>query len=79
MPLPSAFLNRFFDDFLKSEPWFFCAQPVFCKDFAKSTFSKKLGEKLDFGFVLGSQNDEKSRKHSVAKGDFFEHRFSCVF
>ena len=52
---------------------------MFGKDFAKSTFSKKLGEKLDFGFVLGGQNDEKSRKHSVAKDYFFEHRFSCVF
>ena len=28
---------------------------------------------------MGGQSDEKSRKHSVAKSDFFEHRFSCDF
>ena len=64
---------------LPSKPGFFCPQPVFCKDFHRIDVFDKAWKKLDLGSVLGSQNDEKSRKHSVAKYDFFEHRFSCVF
>ena len=54
---------------------------MFCKDFRKIEFFEKALKNLDFGSVLGGQSDEKSRKHSVAKSDFFEHRFyeKCGF
>ena len=35
--------------------------------FTKSTFSKKVRKNVDFGIVLGGQNDEKSRKKSSWK------------
>ena len=38
--------------------------------FTKSTFSKKVQKKLDFGIVFGSQNGEKSRKNGVEKHMF---------
>ena len=52
---------------------------MFRKDFHKIDFFEKAEKNADFGSVLGGQSDEKSRKHSVAKSDFFEHRFSCDF
>ena len=76
---PSALLNRFFGDFLKSKPWFFCAQPVFCKDFHQIDVFEKACEKTDLGSILGGQSDKKLREHSVEKHNFFEHWFSCVF
>ena len=78
MPSPSALLNRFFGDFLKSEPWFFCAQPVFCKDFHQIDVFEKACKKTDLGSILGGQSDKKLRKHSVEKYYFFERRFFCV-
>ena len=79
MPPPSALLNRFFGDFFKSEPWFFCAQPVFCKDFHQIDVFEKACEKTDLGSILGGQSDKKLREHSVEKYNFFEHWFFCVF
>ena len=79
MHSPSALLNRFFGDFLKAEPWFFCAQPVFCKDFHQIEVFGKAHKNLDFGFVLGGQSDEKSIKHSVENYYFLEHWFFCAF
>ena len=79
MPLPSALLNRFFGDFLKSEPWFFCAQPVFCKDFHQIDVFEKARKKTDLGSILGGQSDKKLRKHSVEKYHSFEHWLFCVF
>ena len=79
MPSPSALLNRFFGLFLKSEPWFFCAQPVFCKDFHQIDVFEKACEKMDLRSILGGQSNKKLREHSVEKYNFFEHRFFCVF
>ena len=79
VPLPSAMLNWIFGDFLKFEPWFFCAQPVFCKDFHQIDVFEKAGKKTDLGSILGGQSDKKLREHRVEKYNFFEHWFFCVF
>ena len=79
----SASWNRFFCDFYR----FFLSPNLesaahsqcFATIFTKSTFSKNMRKKLDFGSILGGQNDEKSRKNDVEKHAFFEHRFLCVF
>ena len=47
--------------------------------FTKSAFSKKIPKKLDFGSILGGQNDEKSIKNRVRKHAFLEHRILSVF
>ena len=79
MPSPSALLNRLFVDFLKSKPWFFCAQPVFCKDFHQIDVFEKACKKTDLESILGGQSDKKLRKHSVEKYHSFEHWLFCVF
>ena len=79
----TASWNRFFCDFYR----FFLSPNLesaahsqcFATIFTKSTFSKNMRKKLDFGSILGGQNDEKSRKNDVEKHAFFEHRFLCVF
>ena len=67
-----SIFSLFFSIFFEFEPRFLCAQPVFCKDFHQIEFFEKVKNNLDFGSVLGGQSDAKSRKHSVAKSDFFE-------
>ena len=47
--------------------------------FTKSAFSKKIPQKLDFGSILGGQNDGKSIKNRVRKHAFLEHQFLSVF
>ena len=47
--------------------------------FTKSTFSENITKKLDFGSILGGQNDEKSIKNRVRKHAFLEHRILGVF
>ena len=47
--------------------------------FTKSTFSKKYRKKLHFGIDFRNQKNEKSRKKSVEKHAFFEHRLFRIF
>ena len=75
MPSPSTLLNRFFGDFLKSDPWFFCAQPVFCTDF--HLFEEAV-KKTNLESILGGQSDNKSRKRSLEKYHSFEYRLFRV-
>ena len=79
MLFSTASWNRFFCDFFRlflSPNLDFCApSQCFIRIFTKSTFSKNMRTKLDFGSILGGQSDEKSRKNDVEKHAFFEHRF----
>ena len=47
--------------------------------FMKSTFSQKYQKIVNFGFVFGGQNVEKSRKNSVENHEFFWLRLLLVF
>ena len=50
----------------------FCAHSqCFVRIFTKSTFWKDSRKSIEFGFVFGDQNDEKSRKNRVQKHMFF--------
>ena len=78
-----AFWKRFGIDFGwilgGPNPILYCKNQYKTHVGTKSTFSKKIEKKLDFGFVFGGQSDEKSIKNDVEKQLFFEHRFLCVF
>ena len=43
------------------------------------TFSNKLRKSVDFGFVFGVQNYEKSKENDVEKHCFFEQLILSVF
>ena len=62
MPSSSALLNRFLNYFFKSEPWFFCAQPVFCKDFHQVEVFGKAWKRSGFGVRFGRPKRRKIEK-----------------
>ena len=47
-----SIFSRFLKNNLKFEPWFLCAQPVFCKDFQKINVFKNNPQKLDLGRIF---------------------------
>ena len=80
---PPFFRVRFGVAFLlffgSSEPQKSCSRPDGSTIFTKSTLSRNIEQKRDFGFIFGSQNGEISRKTCVVKHVFFEHRILWVF
>ena len=80
---PTFFRVRFGIAFLllfgSSEPQKSCSRLDGSTIFTKSTFSKNIEKKLDFGSIFGGQNVEKSRNNDVEKRDCFEYFILCVF
>ena len=62
-----------------SEPQKSCSRLDGSTIFTKSTFSKNIEKKLDFGSIFGGQTVEKSRNNGVEKRVCFEYLILCVF
>ena len=79
----STFGNRFFGDFFlffSSSNLDFCAHSQCFRGFSQNRrFLKNSKKNMDFGYIFGCRNGEKSRKNCVEKHAFFRYRFSSVF
>ena len=62
-----------------SEPQKSCSRLDGSTIFTKSTFSKNIEKKLDFGSIFGGQSVETSRNNGVEKRVCFEYLILCVF
>ena len=79
----TASWNRFFCDFYR----FFLSPNLesaahsqcFATIFTKSTFSKNMRKKLDFGSILGGQKNEKSRNTMLKNMRFLNIDFYAFF
>ena len=65
--------------FGSSEPQKSCSRLDGSTIFTKSTFSKNIEKRLDFGSIFGGQSVEKSRSNGVEKRVCFDYLILCFF